>query len=260
MSDSKSATAAVLLLAGLLVIGPLVAIFFLMGDIKVGPRMQQQNDEATARQRFKEQPVMDIQIPSQGGQVSTARNLLVIFDGSGSMLEEPDASCGADGRFANKHEGAIWAVEQFVEQVPDGVNLGLYVFDQGGGGLRMALAPDREGFMAHVRAVNPGGGTPLAEAIRMSTRTLVAQYQQQLGYGEFRLVVVTDGEAQGLAKAAVYAAGMGMPIYTIGLCVDPNHVLREFSVSYTAANDFEALSAGLADSLAELPDFDDTQF
>jgi hypothetical protein len=42
--------------------------------------------------------------------------------------------------------------------------------------------------------------------------------------------------------------------------VEKNHPLRQFSVSYQAADSFADLSKGLSETLAELPVFDVTQF
>ena len=92
------------------------------------------------------------------------------------------------------------------------------------------------------------------------TNQLVEQYKRQLGYGEFRLVVVTDGRADGIPDAASYATRYGIPIYAIGLCVDPGHPLRRYAVSYRAADSFEDLAQGLEETLAELPTYDVTDF
>lgn len=261
MSEPKSTNVAMVMLVGVLLIGPIAAMFFFIDPNATSKKDKREKAKSSARLRYQQHPVRDIEIPDEGaGQVSTALNLMVIFDGSASMLDSPGSKCGGNNRFSTKHMGARWAIEQFVDQVPEDVNLGLYVFDKRGSSLRMPLEANRAKFLELIKEIKPDGGTPLAKAIRSGTLELVKQYRQQLGYGEFRLVVVTDGEAKGLTEAALYAAEMGMPIYTIGLCVSPNHVLREFSVSYTAANDFEAMSAGLADTLAELPDFDNTHF
>jgi len=197
----------------------------------------------------------------EGAETSMARNFYFIFDGSGSMKSEPGGACEGDQSFRAKLDGAQWAVKEFLTKVSEDVNLGLYVFDRDG---RQELVPlgagNRDAFMSAVDNIRAGGGTPLAEAIDFGTDRLVEQYQRQLGYGEYRLVVVTDGRADQIPEAARYAAHFGMPIYAIGLCIDEDHPLRRFAVSYRAADSFDDLAQGLEETLAELPDFDPTEF
>ncbi len=192
---------------------------------------------------------------------SLTRNFYFIIDGSGSMGEKPGGSCRGDQRFPTKMDGALWAVAEFLKKVPENVNIGLLVFDAEGLSERVPLGPNNHNlFMQKVRTIRVGGGTPLNQAIRRSTQSLVAQYQKQLGYGEYRLVVVTDGQARKIPEAAWYAARHGMPIYTIGLCIGPEHALRQYSVSYRAADNFADLAESLGETLAELPNFDVSSF
>ena len=113
---------------------------------------------------------------------------------------------------------------------------------------------------AEVKVLSTLDGTPLAESIKFGTQQLVAQYKRQLGYGEFRLVVVTDGQADEIPGAATYATRYGIPIYAIGLCIGEDHPLRRHAVSYRAADSFGDLARGLEETLAELPSFDVTEF
>ncbi len=197
----------------------------------------------------------------QNGLPELTRNFYFILDGSESMTETTGAQCGGDQRFRDKMTGAVWALEQFMKTVPDDVRIGLYVFDRSGERevVQLGLA-NRDDLIAAVHRVRPGNGTPLADAIKFGTRKLVQQYKQQLGYGEYRLVVITDGEAYKIPEAAIYAAQFGIPIYTIGLCVGADHPLRRFSVSYRAADNFADLATGLSDTLAELQSFDAASF
>jgi hypothetical protein len=213
-------------------------------------------------QRWIEQEAVEIHIPAEsGGEAKLTRNFYVIMDGSGSMREATTSDCGGDQKFPNKMVGARWAIKKFLENVPEDVNIGLYVFDSNGRREVVPLgASNREAFIKAVDDIEAGGGTPLANAIRYGTDRLIRQYKKQLGYGEFRLVAVTDGKARDIPDAALYAAKYGIPIYAIGLCVGPNHPLRHYSVSYRAADNFADLSKGLTDTLAELPGFDVTQF
>lgn len=223
---------------------------------------QVKEQPVTVEQLWIEQKPADIPIPEDVGEkAELTRNFYFILDGSGSMSEPTNQDCGGDQQFSDKLQGAKWAVRKFLEHVPENVAIGLYVFDNIGKREVVPLgSSNREAFINAVEEIQAGGGTPLANAIRIGTDKLVEKYKKQLGYGEFRLVVVTDGKASNIPEAALYAARYGIPIYAIGLCVGRDHPLRNFSVSYRAADNFADLSQGLQDTLAELPNFDVTQF
>jgi len=191
------------------------------------------------------------------GDTITTRNFYIIMDGSGSMHDALDTECSGDKTFSTKMEGAQWALIQFLDSVPEDVNLGFYLFDNNGEREVVPLgANNRDQIRQAVEQIQEGGSTPLADAMALATQKLVKQYQKQLGYGEFRIIVVTDGIANSIPDAALYAAESGMPIYTIGLCVGSNHPLRKYSVSYKAADNFQDLASGLKETLAELEQFD----
>lgn len=220
------------------------------------------DQDNTFSHQWIEQETVDIPIPSDiGGKQELTRNFYFIMDGSGSMRELTNRDCGGDQEFPDKITGARWAIIKFLENVPEDVNIGLFVFDINGRREVVPLgASNRDAFIKAVDNIGAGSGTPLAQSIQYGTDRLIEQYKKQLGYGEFRLVVVTDGKAKGIPEAALYAAKYGIPIYTIGLCVGENHPLRYFSVTYRAADNFADLSKGLTETLAELPSFDITQF
>ena len=242
--------------------GCLIAGFVLLGLIgaMVG---SPSSEDATEwdEVEFDEPAEIPLDENMEGAETSLARNFYFIFDGSGSMKSEPGGACSGDQRSASKLEGAQWAVKEFLAKVPGDVNIGLYIFDRGG---RQEVVPlgsgNRDRFLAAINNIRAGGGTPLAPAIQFGAERLVEQYQRQLGYGEYRLVVVTDGRADKIPEAARYAAHYGMPIYAIGLCIDDDHPLRRYAVSYRAADSFDDLAQGLEETLAELPTFDATEF
>jgi len=203
--------------------------------------------------------------PLSEGEISLARNFYFIFDGSGSMRDRPDYDCGGDQTFRRKIDGAKWAVAEFLKKVPNEVNLGLYVFD----GRRITasqremvpLAPDNLAiFLQAVNDIEAGGGTPLAEAIRFGTDALARQRAKQLGYGEFRLIVVTDGLAEEIPAAAEYATKHAIPIYAIGLCIKEDHPLRRYAISYRAANNFQDLAKALEATVGEAEYYDPKTF
>ena len=192
-----------------------------------------------------------------GGTASVVRNFYFIIDGSGSMNED----CKGDKAFEHKIDGAKWAVREFLAHVPEEANLGLLVFDEHGTSERVALGPgNRRAFSAAVQAITAGGSTPLAASMHAAVGKLIAQYKRQLGYGEYRLVIVTDGQAEGIPEAAAEATAYGFPIYTIGFCIGSDHPLRQVSVSYRAADSALDLQAGLEAAVAEVESFDPTSF
>lgn len=206
-----------------------------------------------------------VQIPLDdkmpGATASLTRNFYFVFDGSGSMADRPDGSCSGDQRFSSKVEGAKWAVREFVKKVPADTNLGLYVFDGNGHREVVSLGPkNQEEFLKEVNNISASGGTPLAGGIRHGTDQLVGQYKKQLGYGEYRLVVVTDGQADNIPEASLNAIKYGIPIYAIGLCIGEDHPLRQYALSYRAADSAEDLRRGLEETMAELPSFDIKEF
>ena len=206
-------------------------------------------------------PVATSESPPPANTALLARNLYFVLDGSGSMDEDPSRQCNtaAQSRFPTKIAAARWAIGEFLRQVPPDDRIGLYVFDRGGQREVVPLGTgNRDQFLAAVKAVYADGGTPLAEAIITGVQRLVGQREKQLGYGDFRLVVVTDGEATGrrLEDGTAYALANRIPIYTIGFCVGRSHALFRSSVSYRAANSPAELQRGLEDTLGELESFD----
>jgi hypothetical protein len=199
------------------------------------------------------------------GEISLARNFYFIFDGSGSMRDKLSSDCGGDKTFARKLEGAKWAVAEFLKKVPADVNLGLYVFDEKHASKSecnvLPLGPNNiTAFLQAINDVEAGGGTPLARAIQFGAEVLAQQKAKQLGYGEFRLIVVTDGLADDIPQAAEFATEKEIPIYAIGLCIQEDHPLRQYAVSYRAADNFEDLAKALEATVAETEFYDAKTF
>lgn len=190
----------------------------------------------------------------------TKRNFYVVLDGSGSMSER---ACQGDGK---KIEQAKAALDLFSKAAPRNANLGLLVFDTRGVSERVPLATEnRQEFMRQVMAVNPSGGTPLRNAVALARQRLEDQARRQLGYGEYNLVVVTDGEASSGQdpKQVVDAMLAQSPIvlHTIGFCISSTHSLNQPGRTvYKAANDRKELERGLEAALAEAPRFTADKF
>lgn len=184
-----------------------------------------------------------------------AKNFYLVVDGSGSMSS---TSC-AQG--STRIDVAKQAVLQFIDRLPEDSNMGVYVFDSEGAAERVALGAGRKGQVKEVvSGMRHGGGTPLSKAINAGFSALTKQAEVQLGYGEYHLVVVTDGEAKAnydpTAEIDRLLAASPIEVHTVGFCIDSGHSLnRPGFTHYAAASDGESLLRGLESVLAEAPDF-----
>ena len=188
-----------------------------------------------------------------------AKNYYLIFDGSGSMAE---VKCSEN---RPKIEVAKEAVVHWASSVPEHANLGLYIFHNDNRTTLPLGSGPRDAFNRTVRSVNPGGGTPLSDAFIIAYRELTQQGKRQLGYGEYTIVVVTDGianDANRLAKAVdIILANSPITVFSIGFCIGERHSLNQPGKTvYKSAGNPEQLAEGLKDVLAESEFFDAAEF
>lgn len=188
-----------------------------------------------------------------------ASNYYVVFDASGSMSER---QCSGN---ESKLDVAKRAFAEFADKVPTDANFGLIVF---GSRAIEEVVPirqlDRATVKAAVAGVYAGGRTPLAESIDRAYQALTQQGRRQLGYGEYHLVVVTDGEStDGNPQAVVDRLLNESPVilHTIGFCIGDTHSLNQPGrVLYRQAGNAAELAEGFASVLAEAPSFDVKSF
>ena len=126
-------------------------------------------------------------------------------------------------------------------------------------------AANREPFIQAINNVVAGGGTPLTASMAHAFKECTRQAKRQLGYGEYTIVVVTDGIAKDAAKLSGYVNAIlretPIIIYSIGFCIGENHSLNQPGRTvYKAAENPEQLREGLKEVLAESERFDITQF
>ncbi len=218
------------------------------------------NNKEEVQERLNSLPDIEVTFNESEGEASLSKNIYILFDGSGSMSE----SCA--GRL--KLDGAKEAIIKYIEKVPADYNLGLLVFGVNeGNGIKEVVAlgsENHENVKSAVLNIKATGGTPLASATKFGVNQLVKQYKKQLGYGEYRMVIVTDGIAndpslfeQNLIDASRYSF---IATYGIGLCIDGGHLLKAYSMSYTDADDYDKLSKALEETIGELSDFDPKDF
>jgi len=193
------------------------------------------------------------------GVASTASNFYFVFDMSGSMEER------CSGK--RKIDGAKEAVTRFMKNIPDDVNIGLMLFGTNEGDDYAEALPiasgNKDQFLEIINSLQPRGNTPLGEALLASVDKIVEQYKKQLGYGTYRIIIITDGEQTGIAlnQPCNYLARHGfIGLYSIGLCMESSHTLKKYSLSYRDANNYEELEKALVEATAESDVFDSSLF
>jgi len=204
-------------------------------------------------------------LDEQSKQASLSDDLLrsnyyVVFDGSGSMSQK---GCSGD---TSKEIAAKNALVEFSRIVPANANLGMLVFDDHGISERTPLGiNNREQFRLQVRQTYANRGTPLYSSIKMAYNKITQQAKKQLGYGEYHIIIVTDGEADDNENPRKLVdkiiSSTPIVIQTIGFCINTRHSLNQPGKTiYKAATDIQSLKQGLKDVLAESPSFSAQQF
>ncbi len=192
----------------------------------------------------------------------TRTNLVAVLDMSNSMLAD---DCAGD--YDNRSVAARAALGAWLDSVPAEANLGLIVFDASGTSVRVPLAiGNRDAFMQAVNDTHPGGVTPLNEAVSLGQAVLEEQAARQRGYGEYRIVVITDGRHSDGSDPAATIDGIfanfanPIEIHTIGFCITASALNQPGVTHYRSANNPEDLRLGLESALPEATAFDITQF
>lgn len=180
------------------------------------------------------------------------KNYYIIFDGSGSMAGE-------------KIEIARRAFVKFIKSVPEKANIGLTSFDASGFYERAPLGSSKNKIIEEVNKIKAGGNTPLGGCIEIAYLQLGLQARKQMGYGEYSLIILTDGQATDGGKMGeavdLILRETPITIHTIGLQIGTGHALNQPGrIYYKSAQNLDELSKGLESVLAETEDFTVTDF
>lgn len=183
------------------------------------------------------------------------KNLYIIFDGSGSMGIK---KCSGNQR---KIDVAKEALITFLKTVPNDYNVGLYVFDKKGSREVVPISRlNKELLIATTEKIRNGGSTPLCASIERAKEALLKQKEKQLSYGEYTMLIVTDGEANQVSRLPSIVKPVtdsGITIQVIGFCLGKTHSLKFMVNKYREANSPEELKAALKNVLGEANEFTD---
>ncbi|MFN0058184.1 MAG: vWA domain-containing protein [Planctomycetota bacterium] len=189
---------------------------------------------------------------------SAARdNIVVVLDASGSMREK------MSGQSTSRMQIAQQALSEVLRTLPPTAHIGVLVFsgvETSGESMRehwvYPLGPiDAERLNAAIRRVKPAGNTPLGEYMKIGADELLKRRTAQRGFGSFRLLVVSDGEASDKALVDRYLPDLmtrGIVVDVIGVDMKSDHALATKVHNYRRANDPVALQKAVAASIAEI--------
>ena len=184
--------------------------------------------------------------PLGQAQVQVTDNVVVVVDASGSM--------GAPMGGSTRMSVAKNALKQVLDQIPDTTHVGILVFPRGN--WVYPLGPRKESMLAGaIDSIQSGGGTPLGEYMKRGADVLLNARRKQFGYGTYRLLVVTDGEAGDARQVEAYTPDIisrGITIDCIGVEMASRHTLATKVHSYRNANDPESLKQAISEVFAEV--------
>ena len=179
-------------------------------------------------------------------------HIVVILDGSGSMSGSMPGSRETKMVFAKR------AVSTVMGQVPADYRVGLLVFGGGapkGGWAYPVAAYQAQKFNAAIRPIKPSGQTPLGAYLKTGADALLQAREKQGGYGTYRLLVLTDGEASDQKLVDRYLPDIvrrGLIVDVIGVDMSKDLALARNVHQYRRANDAESLQAALQEAFAEV--------
>ena len=182
-------------------------------------------------------------------------NIVVILDASGSMHDKFSGDLTK-----SKMEAAKAALQEVLAKVPDDTRIGLLVFS--GANIQNEWVyplgeKDTQKLIAAIDLPQPSGNTPLGKYIRIGANRLLEQREQQYNYGNYRLLVVTDGEASDGDKVKHYTPEIlnrQIRIDVIGVDMKTDHMLANVVDSYRKADNPGELVAAVSQILAETGD------
>lgn len=185
-------------------------------------------------------------------------NIVIVFDNSGSMGEYMRTAK------ATRMKVAQDALVSVLSKVPDTTNVGIITFD---GWIYDLGKVDRPKLEAAIRGCRPNGGTPLFEYIKKGADRLLEERAKKLNVGYYKLLVVTDGEAQdtSLNQDNKWGDGSFRPGYlkdiisrgivvdAIGLEMRQDHALKtQINGNYMRGDDPSSIEQSLKKSVAEV--------
>ncbi|MEM6315284.1 MAG: vWA domain-containing protein, partial [Planctomycetota bacterium] len=193
-------------------------------------------------------------LPLTAAAAESTDHVVVILDASGSMGESFPG--GDAGRRLDKMSVAKDALVAVLETVPAETHVGIVVFSGRGVAQQWVvdLGPvDLPRVRSALDPIRPKGATPLGAFLKVGADRLLEARAAGSEYDTYRLLVVTDGEAEDQRLVDRHLPDIlsrGITVDVIGVDMDSDLALATRVNSYRRADRPEELTAALADIFA----------
>ena len=189
-----------------------------------------------------------LQMVHASDSATISDNIVVVLDDSSSMRNKLRSN-----RRIVKMDAAKDALVQVLKTLPQQTHVGVVTLHDGKD-WTVPLGPIDSGEMeSSIRAITPQRGTPLGKYLKIASDSLLKLRESQR-YGTYRLLIVTDGEANDRAQVENYLPDIlarGITVDVIGVDMKSDHSLATKVHGYRRANDAASLSDALSEVLAE---------
>lgn len=178
------------------------------------------------------------------------QTVVIVFDDSGSM-DDPMTSTGE-----RRIDTAKRALTNVLDKLPEDTKVGVLALNSQVNGSSWIVPLgriDESEWRGDVASLEAVGGTPLGEYLKTGANALLEARDEQI-YGEYRLLVVTDGEANDPAFVdgiIPQILGRGITIDAIGVDMQSDHSLATKVNSYRRADDDTSLQEAISQVFAE---------
>ncbi len=180
------------------------------------------------------------------------QNVVVVLDDSGSMDDRMRTENGRIRRI----DAAKQALTSVLGNLPAETKVGVLALNSSVGGSNWIVpfgTGNSQQWIANIRQLEAAGGTPLGEFLKVGADQLLAARGEQV-YGTYRLLVVTDGEANDAGLVERYLPDIlsrGVMVDVIGVDMESDHSLATRVHQYRRAQDQQSLNQAISEVFAE---------
>lgn len=188
-----------------------------------------------------------------GNLFSADQYVVVVLDDSGSMDRMMDGSSGQ----IRKMDAAKQSLLEVLNSLASDTRVGVLALNSSKSGspwiIPLAENQAPGNWAKDIQQIAARGGTQLGEKLKLAADELLA-IRAQKRYGTYRLLVVSDGEANDPRMVHAYLQqilGRGLTLDVIGVDMEGELSLATQAHSYRRADDIEGLKRAISEVFAE---------